>query len=180
VTTETIAALKLNLGSGKTKMDGFVGVDSYADSGADIICDLTVYPWPWPDNSVDEVHASHFLEHLSGLERIPFFNELWRIMKPGATATFVTPHWASIRAIQDPTHKWPPVCESFYMYLNAAWRESQELEHYLGLTCDFEPAAPGYNVGPPWAQRSVEARDFALAYHINVAADLHQVLTKKG
>ena len=175
---EVSAPLKLNLGSGSTKMDGFTGVDAFPDSGADVIHDLLVYPWPWDDDSVDEIHASHFLEHLSGLERIPFFNELWRVMKVGAQATFITPYWASMRAIQDPTHKWPPVCESFYHYLSKEWRTSQELDHYLGLTCDFQVQAPGYNVGQPWSMRSIEARNFALAYHINVAADLHQVLIK--
>jgi len=176
---ETATPLKLNLGAGRSKMEGFTSVDIAADSGADIVHDLMSFPWPFDDDSVEEVHASHFLEHLDGPERIEFFNELWRVMKPGGKATFITPYWASIRAIQDPTHKWPPVCESFYHYLNAEWRKANELDHeYYRAKCNFTVEAPGYNVGPPWAQRNIEARTFALNYHINVAADLHQVLTK--
>src|SRR4051812_20709677 len=55
-------------------------------------------PWPWSDNSVDEVHTSHTVEHFTAEERIHFVNELYRILKPGATVKIIVPHWASYRA----------------------------------------------------------------------------------
>ena len=75
--------LKLDLGCGRHKREGFLGVDSSPDCGADVVHDLNVIPWPFEDASVDEVNCSHFLEHLDGAERIVFMNELYRVMKPG-------------------------------------------------------------------------------------------------
>jgi len=174
---ETATALKLDLGCGQRKMDGFTGVDISADCAADIVHDLNVIPWPFEDGSVEEVHASHFFEHLTGAQRIAFMNELWRVLQPEGKATIITPYWASPRAIQDPTHQWPPVAESSYLYFNKQWRQDNGLEHYQ-IRCDFDFSF-GYNIDAPWSLRSTEARDFAVRHYQNVVSDLHVVLTKR-
>src|ERR1700751_2644070 len=92
--------LKLDLGCGTRKKDGFVGVDIRNFKGVDKVADLTK-GWPWKNNSVDEVYCSHFIEHLEVPERIHFVNELYRVLKPGATALIITPHWCSHRAYGD-------------------------------------------------------------------------------
>ena len=61
------------------KKEGFVGCDVLAFEGVDYVCDLSKDKFPFEDSSVDEFHCSHFLEHLTGPERIHFFNELWRV-----------------------------------------------------------------------------------------------------
>ena len=93
--------MKLDLGCGPKKKTGFIGVDRLAMPGVDTIVDLRVTPWPWPDNSIDQVHCAHFVEHLTGEERIAFFNELDRVMKPGATAKIITPDWSNANAYGD-------------------------------------------------------------------------------
>ena len=40
--------MKLNLGCGNYKMNGFVNVDKFADCEPDEVVDLEVFPWPWP------------------------------------------------------------------------------------------------------------------------------------
>lgn len=170
-------ALKLNLGCGQSKMDGFTGVDISPDCGADIVHDLAMFPWPFEDDSVDEAYAAHFLEHLPGLDRMPFMNELWRVLKEDATATIITPYGNSGRAVQDPTHMWPPIVEASYLYFNRKWREDNGLDHYP-ITCNFD-FTYGYNIDNPWASRAQEAKDFALRHYLNVAADLHVILTKR-
>ena len=72
--------IRLDLGCGKNKKPGFFGVDSIAFDGVDKVVDLTK-PWIWGDNTVQEVHCSHFLEHLTGEQRIIFFNELYRVLQ---------------------------------------------------------------------------------------------------
>ena len=176
--TETLVATKLNLGCGKSKMDGFTGVDISPDCGADIVHDLNVMPWPFEADSIEEVHASHFFEHLDGPQRCRFMDELWRVLKPEGKATIITPYWASSRAIQDPTHAWPPVCESSYLYFNKKWREDNGLDHYP-IHCDFD-FSYGYQIDQPWSLRSTEARDFAVRHYLHVASDLHVVLTKRA
>ena len=99
---------KLDIGCGKNKKEGFLGVDQYAMEGVDVVMDVRGV-WPWEDNSIDEVHSSHFVEHLTATERVHFYNELHRVLKNGAKAMIITPHWASNRAYGDPTHQWPPV-----------------------------------------------------------------------
>ena len=170
-------SLRLNLGCGTQKIDGFLGVDVSPECGADIVHDLKVVPWPWADDSVDEVLCSHFLEHLTGAERIVFMDELWRVLKPDAAAVMITPHWNSYGAVQDPTHQWPPVCEYSYHYFNRRWREMMQLEHY-GIRANFE-AAKKYNYSPVWAERPESEREFAVHHYVNVAYELHVRLTKR-
>ena len=118
VVQEVPELLKLDIGCGKGKKAGFHGVDSIAFDGVDTVFDVRTSPWPWADNSVEEVHCSHFLEHLTATERVQFMNEMWRVMKEGAKATLITPHWGSNRAYGDPTHQWPPVSEMWFYYLD--------------------------------------------------------------
>src|SRR5260221_4217822 len=137
---EVITPLKLDLGCGKNKQPGFTGVDSRKFEGVDQVVDLVsrygsgeqVTPrvedigsfakCTWADNSVDEVHSFHFVEHLDGEQRVHFVNELYRVLKLGCTARIVTPHWASCRAYGDFTHQWPPVSEFWFWYLYKNWR----------------------------------------------------------
>ena len=170
--------LKLDLACGQNKREGFTGVDISPLCHPDIVHDLRVTPWPWTDGSVAEVHSSHFFEHLTGTERIPFMEELWRILVPAGTATIVTPYWASMRAVQDPTHQWPPVCEASYLYFNKSWREQNGLDHYP-ITCDFD-FSYGYVLDGAWAVRHQEARDFALRHYVSVVNDLQVILTKRS
>ena len=115
---------KLDLGCGVNKKPGFIGVDCLKLDGVDEIVDLKK-PWPWKDNSVAEAHCSHFVEHLTGRERIFFCNELYRVLVPGGTAQLITPHWSSARAYGDMTHQWPPVSEFWFYYLDKPWRCSR-------------------------------------------------------
>ena len=96
VETKTV---KLDLACGQRKQEGFIGVDISPQEGVDVVIDLEKYPWPFEDNSVDEVHCAHFIEHLNDFSG--FFNELYRIMKVGAEANISCPYFTSIRNVQD-------------------------------------------------------------------------------
>lgn len=170
--------LKLDLGCGQNKLEGFTGVDISADCGADVVHDLAVFPWPFADNSVEQAHSSHFLEHLTGAQRIGFMDELWRVLVPGGTATIITPWHASTRATQDPTHQWPPVSDNSYLYFNRGWREANRLNHYP-IHCDFD-FVPSYmlDLTTGVGQWNEERRGFAMRHHWNIISDLQVVLTK--
>ena len=168
--------LKLDLGCGKNKCaPDFVGVDSRPFEGVDTVADLT-QPWPWDDNSVDQVHCSHFLEHLEPSERVHFANELWRVLKPGCSALIIAPHWASCRAYGDLTHKWPPVSEFWPPYLNAEWR-SINAPHNDEYRCDFINGV-GFGLRQDIIQRNQEYQQFAMSNFKEVAQDIHINLTK--
>jgi len=170
--------LKLDLGSGSNTREGFIGVDNAKGCTAKIKHDLTVTPWPFESDSVDEVVSCHFFEHLTGPERILFMDELWRVMKVGAKAVIQVPYAWSNRAIQDPTHQWPPVCQETFLYFNRKFREDNKLGHYLGK-CNF-----GFNgafqLTPDTASRHQEAQSARVTYNINTALDLIVTLTKEA
>lgn len=97
--------IKLNLGCGSKKLPGFVNVDAQPMENPDVVVRLDVDRWPWDDNSVDAVEASHVIEHIPPAE--PFFHfmrELHRVCKPGALVHVTLPHPRHDIFLQDPTH----------------------------------------------------------------------------
>lgn len=179
------ALLKLDLGCGPNKQLGFFGVDQYAMPNVDLVWDLgdRSKPWPWPDNSVGEVHCSHFLEHLpGGDERVWFMNELCRVLAPGASARIIVPAWSSGRAYGDFTHQWPPVSEMYFYYLSKEWR-AQNAPHTdiqwnpLGYSCSFDFGCT-YGLHAEFVQRAQSVQQFAVNFYKEAAQDLIAILTK--
>src|ERR1700753_2863067 len=113
--------VRLDLGCCKNRREGFLGVDQRNFEGVDFVTDLN-HIWPWEDDSVEEIHMSHCVEHFSGEQRAHIFNEMYRVMQVGAKATIITPSCYSNRAYGDFTHQWPPVSEMLYFYLKKDWR----------------------------------------------------------
>ena len=56
--------MRLNLGCGFDNRTGWVNVDKMPQSEPDQVVDLEATPWPWADNSVEEIELRHVLEHL--------------------------------------------------------------------------------------------------------------------
>ena len=170
------AAIKLDLGCGPNKKPGFVGVDIRQFDGVDQVVDLRGR-WPWADSSAEEVYCSHFVEHLTAAERIHFVNELHRVLKPGAPAQIIVPHWNSHRAYGDLTHQWPPVSEMWFFYLSKEWR-AVNAPHNDGYTCDFD-ATWGYTLRQDLLTRNEEYRQHAVANFKDAAQDIIATLKAK-
>ena len=167
--------LKLDFGCGKNPRPEFEGVD-VRDFGQPWTVDLRSR-WPWKDGTVEEAHASHFLEHLTGPERIHFVNELYRVLQPGGKCQVITPHWASCRAYGDLTHQWPPVSEFWFYYLSAEWRKANA-PHNDGYKCDFD-ATWGYALHPQIQPRNQEYQMHAVTFFKEAAQDLIATLTRR-
>lgn len=175
----TKAKLKLDLACGDRKTPGFKGVDKYKTKSTDQVVDLLKFPWPWADNSVDEVVCNHFFEHIPGLERPKFMEELYRVLKPGAKAVITVPYGQSNRAVQDFTHAWPPVVAESFLYFNKKWRTDNKLTHGLyALKCDFD-FGYGFAVDSDVAMKSQEAQAFSVKYYTNAVSDMQVTLTKR-
>lgn len=174
---------KLDLGCGQVPREGFTGVDIVKTGKAVIACNLMQFPWVdsedsgFATGSVEEVHCSHFFEHVPGPLRMAFMDELYRVLKDNAKATFITPYYSSMRAVQDPTHAWPPICEATYLYFNKSWRDANKLDHYP-VSCDFD-FTYGYAIDPTWAVRAHDAQAFGLKHYMNTAGDIQVTLTKR-
>lgn len=80
---------KINLGSGPVKGDnGWTNIDQL--QGADLCIDITK-GLPFPDNSIDIVYTSHFLEHLDYPVVCSVLKECHRIIAPGKILSVCVP-----------------------------------------------------------------------------------------
>lgn len=98
------SGIRLDIGCGENKQEGFVGIDRRALKGVDIVHDLEVFPYPLPDESCLCIVGSHIVEHIKPWLMIEFMDELWRIMKPEGQLALATPFGGSPGYWQDPTH----------------------------------------------------------------------------
>jgi SAM-dependent methyltransferase len=101
--TPTGPGAVLDIGCGSAKTPGATGLDISADTDADIVHDLDVFPYPIEDNSFDQILMQDVIEHVREPYRV--LEELHRIARPGARIQLRTPHFSSVLAYGDPTHR---------------------------------------------------------------------------
>lgn len=94
---------KLNVGCGQWIFDGQVNLDRAPLPGVDVVHDLDVAPWPFPDGSFTDVSALQVFEHVG--DPITFMCESHRVLKPGGALFITVPHYKSPNAFTDPTHR---------------------------------------------------------------------------
>ena len=175
--------MRYDLGCGNNKQQGFTGVDIVTDgTTADIQFNLLTFPWTFAkDSSVEEVFCSHFIEHIphgNGFNDpfFEFFNEVWRILKPGGRAAFITPYYTSIRAFQDPSHQ-RFINEGTFAYFDEEWRRENKLLYYP-ITTDFKVVNYEYLYHEDYKNIDVADQQFALKHFWNVGADMKVTLQK--
>ena len=95
--------VRLNLGCGYRKHDGYVNIDNRKEVNPDLCCDVTE-GLPYSDDSVDEVKAIDFLEHIPIGKTIAVIEEIYRVLKPEGKFLHFTPSTEGRGAFQDPTH----------------------------------------------------------------------------
>lgn len=116
--------LHLNLGCGRSPLEGWVNVDVTAMPGVDVVANLDTcrtVPLPFADNSVSQLRMSHVLEHIG--DTLALMQELHRVAEPGALFTIRAPYGSSDDADEDPTHRQRFFLNSFmYFSQPAYWR----------------------------------------------------------
>lgn len=90
--------IKLDLGGRINAWNTFTTVDLF---DADVVTDLN-NPWPFEDNSVGIIRASHIFEHLK--DPVHTMNEAFRVLAPGGWLLIEVPSTDGRGAFQDPTH----------------------------------------------------------------------------
>lgn len=101
----------LDIGCGKEKLSGAVGLDMVAVPGVDVVHDLDELPYPFPDSEFDCIRMSHVLEHVKDVVKV--MEEIYRIIKPGGIVEIITPHYTDDTSWRDITHRWHFHSESF-------------------------------------------------------------------
>ena len=131
----------LNLGCGRTRLPNALGIDKYRiEDFVDLILELDITPYPFKDNSIDEIHCYHVLEHLH--DPLKKLEELHRILKPGGVIYIRVPHFSSMGAFTDLTHIRPFGYYSFnsledgeyhHFYSKSVFKILHKEIKYLGL-----------------------------------------------
>ncbi len=93
----------LEVGCGKKKKAGAIGVDMVKTDATDVVCNIDGAFLPFKDNIFDQVRAVDVLEHVSDVRTI--MEEIHRITKPGGEVYIRVPHFSSTHAYGDFTHK---------------------------------------------------------------------------
>ncbi len=94
----------LNLGCGNHQLPNAVGCDIDPNAAAvNVVCDLNRVPYPFRDNQFALVVCQDILEHLDDIPAA--MAELHRILQPNGVVRIRVPHYTSMDAYGDPTHR---------------------------------------------------------------------------
>lgn len=101
----------LDLGCGTSKRTGAIGADGNIAVRPDVVCDLDRPPYPFREDSFDEIYLDNVLEHLDDV--VACVEEIARIARKGAAVTISVPYFRSRYAAVDPTHRHQFTVDSF-------------------------------------------------------------------
>lgn len=94
--------LKVELGCGDSKADGFMGIDMEPFDGVDIVVDLAE-GIPLQSETVAVLRANHFIEHIDDANKT--MEEIHRCLMPGGIAIITVPSTKGDGAFAHPDHK---------------------------------------------------------------------------
>jgi hypothetical protein len=87
--------MKLNIGCGNNKLDGYINIDSVGKFNPDLIHDIT-QTLPYDDLSIDEILAASILEHFDKYMRFIVFFDWVRVLKIGGVVKVKVPDFKII------------------------------------------------------------------------------------
>lgn len=176
---------RLNLGCGRSYIDGFVNIDREPKVRADLHIDLEGEAWPFEDGTVTEIVARYILEHIDDLGWV--MSECYRVMEPGALLRITTVHPASNRFWDDPTHKRPITAGTLALFSRAKCAEYAgkgwpytPLAEYLDV--DFEVIETNTDLEVEWFGKNLSKIpsfvEFATRRYINVIEAVHFIVRR--
>jgi SAM-dependent methyltransferase len=115
----------VEIGCGPVKPAGSIGIDIVDLPNVDIIADVNAGMEFFPDSSVDEVHASHFLEHAKNLVLV--MAEIARILKPDGKFYIIVPHFSNPHYYSDYTHRTPWGLYTIGYFCKRDWPYSRQV-----------------------------------------------------
>ena len=127
---------------GDNKWSNLYTLDSNEACNPDFLHDLEEFPYPFADDSFNEIHAYEVLEHTGAQGDWRFFfqqfDELWRILKPGGFLMASVPMWDSQWAWGDPGHK-RVITEGSLIFLNRENYEIIDTDPEKSPLADYRP-----------------------------------------
>ena len=197
---------RIDLACGQNKREGFIGVDIVSAPGVDIVHDLNVYPWPFEDNSVDEINCSHYIEHIKHSDTLTDVKEILHTsssFKEFKEKTLELSHQQdgmikfmdeiyrilkvggkAILTAPYVTHTrayGDPthtryIHDMSFYYYNKEWRDTNKLDHY-GIKSNFDMKF-SYYIDESLLLKSEEVRNELFTTHWNSIKDIIANLVK--
>lgn len=163
--------MKLNLGCGEKLLEGWVNIDISSKVGADVVMDMEEVPWPFDDNSVDEIHCYHVLEHCKDYLKV--LGEMYRVCRHDATIRIGVPHvMNSLFNLVNPYH------HNYFNEHSFRFFDSDDLKGTANEAIEVELKTESVRINyfTPWQDKSDEEKEFALRHYWNVARSVDFVL----
>lgn len=95
--------MKLYIGAGKDRKEGYIHADIVGFPGIDKVFDATK-EWPFPNDTLDQVYSQDFLEHIDPTKKVHVINEIWRVLKPEGIMEHYIPNAGSRNDFGSPSH----------------------------------------------------------------------------
>jgi ubiquinone/menaquinone biosynthesis C-methylase UbiE len=96
--------MQLEIGCGKRKKEGYIGVDIIKHPDVDYTLNLNTHVLPFNDNTVDEIFSGHCLEHLTPQGFLFCLDEMYRVSKPDAKWRIEVPYSNTTGSTANPYH----------------------------------------------------------------------------
>jgi SAM-dependent methyltransferase len=93
----------LDVGCGRKKFPGSIGIDISRDTQADVICDWS-RGMPFRESSFESIRLIHVIEEVDDIFRV--LADVHRVARPGARVIIVTPHYTDHASYCSPAHRW--------------------------------------------------------------------------
>jgi len=108
--------MKLNLGCGGDKRAGWINIDIREEVNPDTVWDLEKTPYPFDDESVDEILAKDVIEHITYLKVEDVLKECFRILKHGGRMYIQCPDMEAIarKVVLSGKYDWKQI--SYWVY----------------------------------------------------------------
>jgi predicted SAM-dependent methyltransferase len=116
--------MKLNLGCGLDKKQGYINIDIRKEVKPDLIWNLENIPYPFESNSIEEIIAKDVLEHFPFRKVENILKEWFRILKPQGKLYIQTPDLIAIcyKVILNNNYTWKDI--SYWVYGGQDYNEN--------------------------------------------------------
>lgn len=149
--------MKINLGSGYKRIEGYLNLDHDPLTNPDYLVDVEHEDLPLATNSVSHITAHHILEHV-GANFLHLIQEMYRVSEPNAEWDIKFPHFRSDLQHMDPTHKRSLTVDQFMLFSKSynryhiqQWNSSSGFG--LKLDVNIEVIKFKHNPLPHWEQQ---------------------------
>ena len=118
----------LDIGCGRNKKAGAIGIDRADLPGVDIVADAEEGLGFLPNEFADKIYAMSFLEHVDNFENL--MCEIVRVLKKDGKAIVEVPHFSNPYYYSDPTHKRFFGLYSFYYFVENEYQMRRKVPDY--------------------------------------------------